>query len=537
VRDRTAAAGAAAIATAAFLPSIAGGFVYDDHRFYEENAALTRWSILWRAFTDPASQTADASYDGLWRPLRTLSFAVDRALFGLAAWGPHLVNVLLHGAATALLFALLRRLGASTNAAFLGAVLYALHPAQAECVAWISSRGDLLAILFVLAALVLELTGRGKLAVAAGAVALLAKGDQALVWPALVVLAFAFAGKRISSGLRRGAVAALVVLGYLAARSAAGVEFSQEGGLGLGPARADRLAAMLAHQTWFAAFPVGSVFDWQMPPDACPWPAKLVASATIAAAVWQPTRRMALWFLVALVPTLFVQAFVPLNILVADRFLLFALPALAIAAARLVDSAGALPALFAVVSFGALTEQALPRWTEDRTLFEATARASSDHPRAEHYLGLEAMRRGELDEAVRHLESAVRSDDSAKTNYHLAAALEAKARRTRDASVLEAARERYARAIALFDALRVEGREELLPLARLAKVDVDLLSGEAGPAVDAARALVESPRPEVAAAARDAWARRVESLAATAAAEPSLGAQFADRVRSWGKLP
>src|SRR5207247_530445 len=113
---------------------LAGGLVDADHRFLEGNDRLSGISVLWRAFTDPAAQTADGTEAGLWRPLRTLSFSLDRAVFGAAAWGPHLVNVLLHGAATALVFAFLRRVGASVVAALLGALLYALHPAQLESV-------------------------------------------------------------------------------------------------------------------------------------------------------------------------------------------------------------------------------------------------------------------------------------------------------------------------------------------------------------------------------------------------------------------
>jgi hypothetical protein len=180
VRDRVFAALVAAVAAAAFLPALSFGFVYDDHRFLAENDNLTGASVVWRAFADPACQTADATYAGLWRPLRTLSFALDRALFGQRAWGPHAVNVVLHSAAAAALFALLRRIGAGVTAACAGAVLYALHPVQVECVAWVSSRGDLLAAALLFSSTALDLSGSRRWALALGAAALFAK-EQAVV--------------------------------------------------------------------------------------------------------------------------------------------------------------------------------------------------------------------------------------------------------------------------------------------------------------------------------------------------------------------
>src|SRR5204863_1955613 len=133
--------------------------------------------------------------------------------------------------------------------------------------------------------------------------------------------------------------------------------------------------------------PVGSVFDWQMPPAACPWPAALVAVAAIAAAAWRPTRVPALWFLAALAPTLFLQAFVPLNILVADRFLLFALPALAYGLARAVRAFRAAPAVAGVLCRGALTETAIPAWRSDESRWGHTAGTVPGHARATQWLG------------------------------------------------------------------------------------------------------------------------------------------------------
>src|SRR5262249_11090515 len=158
VRDRFWALAAAVLPVAVFARAANGDFVYDDHRFLDGNPNLEKASIVWRAFTDPSCQTGDGTEAGLWRPLRTLSFPLDRAVFADGALGPHLVNLALHATGAALVFLLLRRFGARALAAFCGATVFAVHPAQTECVAWVSSRGDLLAFVLVAGALLADLS-------------------------------------------------------------------------------------------------------------------------------------------------------------------------------------------------------------------------------------------------------------------------------------------------------------------------------------------------------------------------------------------
>ena len=70
------------VAAAAFLPGLAGEFVFDDHRFVEKNEAITSLDNVSRLLVDPRT-SAPNSWEGIFRPLRTLSFAVDHALWGL----------------------------------------------------------------------------------------------------------------------------------------------------------------------------------------------------------------------------------------------------------------------------------------------------------------------------------------------------------------------------------------------------------------------------------------------------------------------
>ncbi len=110
-----------------------------------------------------------ATDSNLWHPLTWVSYMTDVSLLGGGADHPgahHLVNLALHLLAVLALFALLRQLGAAPLLAWLAAALYGLHPLQAEPVAWISSRKDVLSSL--LALLCLLSYCRGRIAVMAG---------------------------------------------------------------------------------------------------------------------------------------------------------------------------------------------------------------------------------------------------------------------------------------------------------------------------------------------------------------------------------
>ncbi len=183
------------------------GFVYDDARFVSENRAVQDLGNAGRFFTDPRTVDPHA-WSGIYRPLRTLDFALDWALFpGRPRWF-HLRNAAYHALAVLLLYGLFRRWGAGETASTLGALVFALHPVQVESVAWITSRGDLLFLLFFLLALHAHDRSRGRdgwLLAAAGALALsLLSKEEAVVFPACAVLAdFFFRDRRRPSAVLR----------------------------------------------------------------------------------------------------------------------------------------------------------------------------------------------------------------------------------------------------------------------------------------------------------------------------------------------
>jgi protein O-mannosyl-transferase len=128
---------------AIYSPVLHFDFISLDDPDYINNAhvihGLSAEGFVW-AFT--------TGYAANWFPVTWLSHMLDRQLFGSQSGLHHLTNLLLHAAATLLLFALLKRItGARWRSAFV-AFVFGLHPLHIESVAWVAERKDVLSALF-----------------------------------------------------------------------------------------------------------------------------------------------------------------------------------------------------------------------------------------------------------------------------------------------------------------------------------------------------------------------------------------------------
>jgi hypothetical protein len=149
-----------AFATAAYLPIFGVPFLFDDLPNIVHNPAVhaTGLADLGRVFDSPVSAS---------RPTALLTFALNHLAGGLDPTGYHAVNLTLHVANGALLYALLLLAPAGSDArrlAFLGALLWLLHPVQTQVVTYVVQRMTALATLFyLLGMIVFVLQRRGRL--------------------------------------------------------------------------------------------------------------------------------------------------------------------------------------------------------------------------------------------------------------------------------------------------------------------------------------------------------------------------------------
>ena len=167
------AAAAAALSLALYAVTLHGTYIFDDRAIILEDPRIAH-PHLWREYwTDQYFPDAP---DNLYRPLVSMSYALQWRLHGDRAWAFHLVNWLLAAAAAAAVAEFVRRsvvmalAGAAGKeaepddgsrrgiwAGLIAGLSFAAHPVHVEAVAGIVGRAELACTLAVFAGLCLFL--------------------------------------------------------------------------------------------------------------------------------------------------------------------------------------------------------------------------------------------------------------------------------------------------------------------------------------------------------------------------------------------
>ncbi|NLO67755.1 MAG: tetratricopeptide repeat protein [Bacteroidales bacterium] len=122
-----------------FSPALQNGFVN-----WEDDVNVTENPYIRELNADNLRNIFTQTITGGYRPLPTLTYAIEYQLFRLNPLGYHLSNILLHLLATGLFYLLLRKLGANLFIACLATLLFGIHPMRVESVVWITERKDVL---------------------------------------------------------------------------------------------------------------------------------------------------------------------------------------------------------------------------------------------------------------------------------------------------------------------------------------------------------------------------------------------------------
>jgi tetratricopeptide (TPR) repeat protein len=147
------AAGIATVVLVAWahMPGFRGTFVYDDLQEIVGNSAL---ETLWPPWV-PMFAGGRLPH----RPLPYFTFALNRVFGGLEPWGYHAVNLAVHVCNGALLWWITQRtltragVAAAGWVAWLGGLLWLVHPLSTQAVTYIYQRMEVMAATFMLATL------------------------------------------------------------------------------------------------------------------------------------------------------------------------------------------------------------------------------------------------------------------------------------------------------------------------------------------------------------------------------------------------
>jgi tetratricopeptide (TPR) repeat protein len=137
-----------------YLPSLSNGLVnWDDDQNITKNPNL---EVINAQSIRNIFDLEKGNVIGNYNPLPILTFAIEKKLAG-DTFSPrlmHTTNLLLHVATVFFVFRLLFAMGIGPLGAFIGALLFGIHPMRVESVAWVTERKDVLFAVFFFAALV-----------------------------------------------------------------------------------------------------------------------------------------------------------------------------------------------------------------------------------------------------------------------------------------------------------------------------------------------------------------------------------------------
>ncbi|WP_242370770.1 MULTISPECIES: tetratricopeptide repeat protein [Anaeromyxobacter] len=414
--------------------ALRNGFAWDDRQIIVENPTGHSLSNLGAVLTECDTTGGSTPY---YRPLNRALYLLDYQLFGLGAWGYHLVSVLWHAAAALLLFVAARRLFRAELPAALAALLLAVHPIHAEPVNFISGRNNVVATALVLAALAAYLRARDEgrrawygVSLAAFFMGLLCKEPAIMLLPLLGVLE-ALSGAPWREVVRRrgpilSAFAGVAAL-YLGLRA---VVLSSALGAQVSYTRPGEVLSNVLHIVpKYAAvtlFPRELTAVYSRPGSYFSHPLALVlAWLLLAIGTFAVLRRNRLvtrfgvaWAVLSFLPVSTIVWFPSAEL--AERYLYQPLVGvwlvLADQAWRLWQArpqlrrALGLAAVFVLVALAARTVARNPDWRDDRTLFASAVRVEPDNADAHFALGDAHARAGELGRARHEWDEALRLD-------------------------------------------------------------------------------------------------------------------------------
>jgi protein O-mannosyl-transferase len=445
----------AALTILIYLNSLPNEFVFDDLGLIAKKQSIRNlWNI-----PSFLGLHGDVAY----RPLRTISHAVDYALFGLNPAGFRAVNIALHILNSALVFSLFQTLLRNPRPALVAAVLFAVHPIQTESVAYISGRRDLLFSLFYLLGFASYIryrdTDRPRYLALAGVgylLSLLSK-EMGITLPVLCVgydvirsmpaegITAAPAWQALAEGARAairrnsrlyavaaGALLSLVL--YYAFVANPSQQREMYGG-GLWPTLLTG-ARIFAHYLKLLVFPLTLNADYSynaFPISYSATEPRIIFAVIILGVTWWGLYRLlsldrwaafgGLWFFVTLLP---VSQIIPHHEIVAEHYLYLPSAGVFLVVGALLERVlarqrrqAAIMAAFVaiVVLFGIRTAVRNRDWRDSETLWTKTIQTAPESARAHTNVGEIALRKGRFQQAYQEFSTALEIKPNDAVNH------------------------------------------------------------------------------------------------------------------------
>ncbi len=337
-----------ALGIAVFANTFWNGFVYDDDAFIVENKSIRSLKNIPGYFVSAQYFSAKGEFS-IYRPIVTLTFALDYKLWKLNPAGYHILNTLFHVLGGIMVYLVLVVLIKKELPALVGGLIFVVHPVQTEAVSWIAGRGNTMCLFLCMLSFYYYTKFRDRvnkkrdkyyrLSIIVYAVALLTK-EMAICFP-LILIAYdylMFPGnwskiiyrKKWDFSLLKEYVPYFILsVLYLALRYFAIGRVSQQSywGGGIVPTMLT-MSKVFVYYTRLMFLPVNLCVDYSIPVSKTLFEPFVIFSILFIAGLLFCAFRVykysklatfgIFWFIIALLP---VSNIVPLQALIAERFL------------------------------------------------------------------------------------------------------------------------------------------------------------------------------------------------------------------------
>lgn len=130
-----------------YLSSLHHQFVFDDFKIIVNNPFIKDWKYFPALFhSDYFKISGELSY----RPVVTLSYFIEYAIWHLNPLGFHLTNLFIHALNTSFVFLIILQITKNTRLAGISSLFFGIHPILTETVSSVGFREDLLCFMFFL---------------------------------------------------------------------------------------------------------------------------------------------------------------------------------------------------------------------------------------------------------------------------------------------------------------------------------------------------------------------------------------------------
>lgn len=159
--------------------TIKNEFVWDDRAFVVQDSEIKDLSNTGKFFTKDVQ--------GVYRPLRTLFYAISYQLWGEFPFYYHIQAIIIHIINSILVYYIFLHILKKRNLSLLAALLFVTHPIHTEAISFITASFDQIAIIFLLSSFLLYIKGKNIGSIVFYLLAALSS-EIAIILPFIIIL-------------------------------------------------------------------------------------------------------------------------------------------------------------------------------------------------------------------------------------------------------------------------------------------------------------------------------------------------------------